>query len=47
MQRKITLPIGFGTVLKTLKEFTDKIYPCIENFKEISMNWLCENVILT
>jgi hypothetical protein len=27
---KITLPTGLGTVVKTLKELTDKIYPVIE-----------------
>jgi hypothetical protein len=33
--------------VKTLKELTEKIDPNFENLKEISMDWLCERVILT
>ncbi|KAL4142948.1 hypothetical protein QTP88_005336 [Uroleucon formosanum] len=46
-KEKITLPIGLGTVINTLQELTYKIYPGIENLKEISMDWLCERAILT
>ncbi|KAL4143309.1 hypothetical protein QTP88_005655 [Uroleucon formosanum] len=46
-EEKITLLTGLGTVVNTLQEFTYKIYPGIENLKEISMDWLCERAILT
>ncbi|KAL4098677.1 hypothetical protein QTP88_023228 [Uroleucon formosanum] len=46
-EEKITLPTGLGTVVNTLQELTYKIYPGIENLKEISMDWLCERAILT
>ncbi|KAL4132492.1 hypothetical protein QTP88_009631 [Uroleucon formosanum] len=45
-EEKITLPTGLGAVVNTLQELTYKIYPGIENLKEISMDWLCERVIL-
>ncbi|KAL4092474.1 hypothetical protein QTP88_026975 [Uroleucon formosanum] len=41
------LQIYFVGVVNTLQELTYKIYPGIENLKEISMDWLCERAILT
>jgi len=39
-EEKITLPTGLGTVVSSLQEVTYKIYPGIENLKEISIDWL-------
>lgn len=41
-EKKITLPPGLSTVVSTLKYLIDKIYFGIENFKDKSMDWLCE-----
>ncbi|KAL4112576.1 hypothetical protein QTP88_016331 [Uroleucon formosanum] len=37
-EENITLPTGLGTVVNNLQELTYKIYPGIENLKEISMD---------
>lgn len=44
---KITLPPELGTLVKTLKDLTEKIYPDIKNLNHKSMEWLCERAILT
>lgn len=47
IQGLIKIPASLGTVVNTLSDLTQKIYPEIANINMKSNEWLCERAILT
>lgn len=46
-QGKIKIPAALGTVVNTLADLTQKVYPDIANINAKPDDWLCERAILT